>query len=32
LRRIFDAHQTNGRVSLEYNTLVYYGQLAESNA
>ena len=27
LRRIFDAHQVNDRVSLEYNTLVYYGQL-----
>jgi SAM-dependent methyltransferase len=28
LRRIFDAHQISGHVSLEYNTLVYYGQLA----
>jgi SAM-dependent methyltransferase len=27
LRRIFDAHQTNGSVSLDYNTLVYYGQI-----
>jgi len=27
LRRIFDAHRVNGRVSLEYNTLVYYGQV-----
>ena len=27
LRRIFDAHQVHGRVSLEYNTLVYFGQL-----
>ncbi len=27
LRQIFDAHQTNGRVAFEYNTLVYYGQL-----
>lgn len=27
LRRIFDAHRVNGRVSLDYNTLVYYGQL-----
>jgi ubiquinone/menaquinone biosynthesis C-methylase UbiE len=27
LRRIFDAHQVDGRVSLEYNTLVYYGKL-----
>src|SRR5580698_10181705 len=27
LRRIFDAHQVNGQVSLDYNTLVYYGQL-----
>jgi hypothetical protein len=28
LRRVFDAHQANGHVSLDYNTLVYYGQLA----
>jgi SAM-dependent methyltransferase len=28
LRQIFDAHQVSGRVALEYNTLVYYGQLA----
>lgn len=28
LRRIFDAHQIDDRVSLDYNTLVYYGQLA----
>lgn len=28
LRRIFDEHQINSRVSLEYNTLVYYGQLS----
>jgi SAM-dependent methyltransferase len=28
LRRIFEAHQVNGRVSLDYNTLVYYGQLS----
>lgn len=27
LQRIFDAHQVHGRVSLEYNTLVYFGQL-----
>ena len=27
LRRLFDAHQANGRVTFEYNTLVYYGQL-----
>ena len=27
LRRVFDAHQVNDRVSLEYKTLVYYGQL-----
>jgi ubiquinone/menaquinone biosynthesis C-methylase UbiE len=27
LRRIFEAHQLNDRVLLEYNTLVYYGQL-----
>ena len=28
LRGIFDAGQINGEVGLEYNTLVYYGQLA----
>jgi ubiquinone/menaquinone biosynthesis C-methylase UbiE len=28
LRRIFEAHQVNGRVAMEYNTRVYYGQLA----
>jgi SAM-dependent methyltransferase len=28
LRRIFGAHQTNGRVSLEYDTRVFFGQLA----
>ena len=28
LRRIFDEHQVNDRVSLDYNTLVYYGQLS----
>jgi SAM-dependent methyltransferase len=28
LRRIFDEHQINGRASLDYNTLVYYGQLS----
>jgi SAM-dependent methyltransferase len=28
LRRMFDAHQVNHHVSLEYNTLVYYAQLA----
>ena len=27
LRRIFDAHQVNDSVSLDYNTLVYYGQI-----
>jgi len=27
LRRMFDAHRVNGRVTLEYNTLVYYGRL-----
>jgi len=27
LRRVFEAHQVNDRVTLEYNTLVYYGQL-----
>ncbi len=28
LRRVFEAHQVNDRVALEYRTLVYYGQLA----
>jgi ubiquinone/menaquinone biosynthesis C-methylase UbiE len=28
LRRMFDAHQTDGRVAFEYDTRVYYGQLA----
>ena len=28
LRRIFDAHQEHGRVSMEYRTRMYYGQLA----
>ena len=28
LRRIFDAHQLDGRVAFEYDTQVYYGQLA----
>jgi ubiquinone/menaquinone biosynthesis C-methylase UbiE len=28
LHRIFDEYQGNGQVALEYNTLVYYGQLA----
>ena len=28
LRRIFDAHQAEGRVAFEYDTRVYYGQLA----
>jgi SAM-dependent methyltransferase len=27
LRRVFDAHQVNNGVVLEYNTLVFYGQL-----
>jgi hypothetical protein len=27
LRKIFDAHQTNGQVTLEYATRVFYGQL-----
>ncbi len=27
LRRIFDEHQSNGRVSLEYDTRVFFGQL-----
>ena len=27
LRRIFDAHQVDGRVTFEYDTQVYYGQL-----
>jgi SAM-dependent methyltransferase len=29
LQRIFDAHQVNGRVALEYDTQVYFGRLAE---
>lgn len=29
LRIIFDAHQVNGQVVFEYETLVYYGQLQE---
>jgi SAM-dependent methyltransferase len=28
LRRIFDEHQSNGRVSLEYDTRVFYGRLS----
>ena len=28
LRRIFDAHQVDGRVTFEYDTRAYYGQLA----
>ena len=28
LQQIFDAHQQNGRVAFEYNTLVYFGRLA----
>ncbi|SRR6266496_552136 len=28
LRKIFDAHQWNGKVILEYNTRVFYGQLS----
>jgi SAM-dependent methyltransferase len=28
LHRIFDMHQVNDKVALEYNTLVYYGRLA----
>jgi len=28
LRRIFDAHQHNGRVDMEYKTRMYYGQLS----
>jgi hypothetical protein len=27
LRRLFDAHQVDGRVAFEYDTRVYYGQL-----
>jgi len=27
LRRIFDAHESGGRVSLEYDTLIYWGRL-----
>jgi len=29
LRHIFDRHQLNGRVSFDYDTRVYYGQLGE---
>ncbi|HKI69168.1 MAG TPA: class I SAM-dependent methyltransferase [Verrucomicrobiae bacterium] len=29
LKRIFDAHQSGGRVVFEYDTLVYYGRLVE---
>jgi len=28
LRRIFDAHRVNDRVTLEYNTLIYWGELS----
>jgi len=28
LRRIFNLHQVNGRVAMEYTTRLYYGQLA----
>ena len=28
LRRIFDTHQVNDRVTFEYDTRVYYGQLS----
>jgi hypothetical protein len=28
LRRIFQAHQVDGRVTFEYDTQVYYGQLS----
>lgn len=31
LRQIFDAHQQNGRVALEYVTHVYYGQLSRKS-
>jgi hypothetical protein len=27
LRRVFDAHQIGGHVSVEYDTLVFYGHL-----
>jgi hypothetical protein len=30
LSRIFDAHQVNDRVTFEYDTRVYYGQLEQS--
>lgn len=29
LRRVFDAHQRDGRVSFEYDTQLYYGRLAQ---
>lgn len=31
LRRIFDIHNSNGKVTFDYNTNVYYGQLAHSS-
>jgi len=27
LKELFDAHQDNGRVTFEYDTLLYYGQI-----
>ena len=32
LRRLFDEHQHEGQVTIEYDTLVYYGQLPEHSA
>jgi hypothetical protein len=29
LRRVFDAHQVHDRVTFEYDTRVYYGQLGD---
>jgi hypothetical protein len=31
LRAIFDAHQTHGRITLEYDTHVYYSQLSRKS-
>jgi hypothetical protein len=31
LRSIFEQHQADGKVSLEYDTIVYYGRLASRN-
>ena len=28
LRRLFDAHQSNGQIAMDYLTRMYYGQLS----